>query len=258
MTSFITFLTSIGGLIVALFACLIWLWRRPASRGGRRVLVSVVVIYALASLWPVPYAASRLLTYRYQPLRAAEVATGRTVIVLLGAGHGWLRDWDRTPFPLIDAVELSRVAEAARVFRMAGDAWIISSGGASERSIWPDSEVMRGVLISQQVPASRILLESGSATTRDEAVLIAPMLAELHADRVVLVTSATHMPRSMGTFRAVGVNAIPAVARDPVPAMDWEFWLEPDVRALRFSSAVVREYLGIVKYAARGWYRARP
>lgn len=254
MTAFVGFVFSFSGFVVALLACVAWTVWRPASLRARRLLVGVTLAYALASLWPVPYAASRVLTRGYSPLPKAEVATGRTAIVLLGGGHEWIRDWDRMPLPINDPTTLSRMVEAARVFRMSGDAWVISSGGALG-SIWPDSEVMRDVLIRQGVPTSRILLESESRTTRDEAVLIAEMLPKMQVDRVILVTSATHMRRSLAAFRAVGITAIPAIARDPVPAKDWEFWIRPNNRALQYSAAIIHEVLGMAFYAARGWYR---
>jgi len=58
-------------------------------------------------------------------------------------------------------------------------------------------------------------------TTHDEAVLVAPMLKRLGVQRTILVTSAIHMPRSLGTFRAAGVDAIPAPALDPGARAWW-------------------------------------
>jgi len=71
----------------------------------------------------------------------------------------------------------------------------------------------------------------------------------------VLVTSGTHMRRSLGTFRAQGIRAIPAIARDPLTAIAWSDWLLPSDLGLWKSSSVIHEIMGLVYYTARGWYK---
>ena len=114
---------------------------------------------------------------------------------------------------------------------------------------------MRDAMIRFGVPASRILVEDRSRTTRDEAVLIAPMLRSLNVDHVILVTSDFHMRRSLGAFRAVGIPAIPAIARDPFLSYPWSRWILPSSHGFELTSAVVHEVGGIGFYAARGWFR---
>jgi uncharacterized SAM-binding protein YcdF (DUF218 family) len=105
------------------------------------------------------------------------------------------------------------------------------------------------------VPASRILLESESENTHDEVVLVAPMLAARQIDRVILVTSDVHMRRSIGTFHAVGIEAIPAIAQDPAWVPSWRGWLLPSPLGLETSSGVAHEIAGFAGYAVRGPYR---
>jgi uncharacterized SAM-binding protein YcdF (DUF218 family) len=81
------------------------------------------------------------------------------------------------------------------------------------------------------------------------------MLASLHVERVILVTSAIHMRRSLGAFRAAGVNAEPAPAPDPgAYATAGDRWL-PTERGLRFSSELAHEIVGLPYYWLRGWWR---
>jgi uncharacterized SAM-binding protein YcdF (DUF218 family) len=105
------------------------------------------------------------------------------------------------------------------------------------------------------VPHDRIVLESASRNTRDEALVIAPMLRELGVDRVVLVTSAVHMRRAVGAFRAVGVNPLPAVAPDPKYRVMWVAQLRPGREGLNLSSQVAHELAGLPYYWARGWWK---
>src|ERR1035437_185643 len=114
---------------------------------------------------------------------------------------------------------------------------------------------MRVALVQLGVPADRIVLESGSVNTHDEAVLVAPMLRALRVDHVVLVTSDIHMRRSLATFRSAGIAPVPAIATDPLNSESRIQSLIPTIEGLRFTSAVVHEYVGFVYYSLRGWIR---
>ena len=255
MTDFIYFLSSQGGLLVMLSLSAIWLWRRPSSRGARRALFALIAAWLLVSMWPVAALFSWPLTRAFHPAASSDVATGKTVIVLLGGGHLVLRDWDQRPIAMINTATESRIREAVRVYRMSSDAVIISSGGATVQSVWPNSDVMRDRLVYLGVPAERVLLESESQTTRDEAVIVAGMLPALHADRVVLVTSDTHMRRSVGAFRSANVAVVPSPARPRRWSGNWLNWSLPTADAFFHWTETVHEYLGIVSYRLRGWYR---
>jgi uncharacterized SAM-binding protein YcdF (DUF218 family) len=115
---------------------------------------------------------------------------------------------------------------------------------------------MREELVQLGVPRDRILVETASRNTREEALVIEPMLRRLGNPQVVLVTSHTHMRRSIGTFRAVGITAIPAIARDPRPEVPLSEWILPTGRALRASGEVVHELFGIPYYWLRGWWQS--
>ena len=112
-------------------------------------------------------------------------------------------------------------------------------------------------LIALGVPASKILIETESRNTHDEAVIIAPKLRGLNVEHVVLVTSRDHMRRSLGAFRAVGVRAIPAIAVDPYTPDSWIGWIVPSQLGLWKSATVMHELIGIPHYIARGWYGFR-
>lgn len=254
MALFISELLSVFGLVVALLAAVLRLRRREPIRTVRRILLLVAVGYLLLSVHAVSAGIGRLLVTGYRPFSATDVESGRTVIVLLGAGERAISDWDGHRLTVIGRVGASRAFEAARVYRLLPDAWIISSGGSRPPS--PSSAAaMQELLVRLAIPASRILLEERSASTREEAVLIAPMLAQLRAEHVVLVTSDVHMRRALGVFRAVGVPAVPAIARDPSVPLHWLDRYLPSNIGLATGDSVVHELIGLGYYAARGWWR---
>jgi uncharacterized SAM-binding protein YcdF (DUF218 family) len=257
VTPLIDFVFSGAGAVVVLALAVIPPGVRSTRTRVARVLAFVAVAYLLISIYDTSHTAGRLLVHGYRPFRADEAAAGRTAVVVLGSSSVTARDWDNREFSVSDRAGEARVVEAFRVFTLINPAWIISSGGltdASERMA-PSGATMRDALVQLGVPAERILVETASGTTRDEAVIVAPMLRALHPDRVVLVTSDIHMRRSLGAFRAAGVDAIPAIARDPDVPGTWAERVLPSDRGLREAGAVAHEYLGIVFYVARGWYR---
>ncbi|MDZ7809401.1 MAG: YdcF family protein [Arhodomonas sp.] len=100
----------------------------------------------------------------------------------------------------------------------------------------------------------RITLERQGRSTRENAVFTARLLDSMGLERVLLVTSAMHMPRAAASFRGEGVEVIPAatdfeVMPEPPHVLRWL----PDAEALADSSAAIKEYLGLWVYWWRGW-----
>ncbi len=245
-----------SGPITALTVVAFWLHRRPESVSARRAALIVALVYVLAANFAVVLGAGRLWSLGYHEFRRDEVGSGPTAIVLLGGGDDFIAGWNSS-LALTSMIEGARVLEAARVFEMIAPAWIISSGGSFD----PDAPqhgsaiTMRDELVRLGVPAERIVLEKVALNTRDEALQIAPMLRTLGIASVVIVTSDSHMRRALGTFRAVGVEAVPAIAPDPRKPDHWIDWILPRSNALSASGELVHEVVGIPYYWMRGWWR---
>src|SRR5262249_44692043 len=155
------------------------------------------------------FVVAQLLVGSLKPFEAADAASARrTVVVVLGSGTVMAEDWDGRMFSLPDRAAMARVLEASRVFRLIDPAIIISSGGDPHpgRKAPPTGETMRDAMVTLGVPADRIVVETESRTTHEEAVVVAPMLQAQRAEQVILVTSEEHMRRSLGSFRAVGIS----------------------------------------------------
>jgi len=254
MSSLLYSLLSPGAPPILFLACALWIWRSPRSTAARRTAIAAAAFYLAASIYAIPATLAAPLT-RGQTLFAPHLSGRGTAIVLLGGGGERVGGADGA-LSLMSRAEASRALEAARVFALVSPDWVISSGGPdpSEPLQQPSSIVMRDALVGLGIPASRIRLESTSRTTHDEAVLIAPMLRSLDVQRAILVTSAIHMPRAFGAFRAVGVDAIAAPAPDPDAFASWrQRWLPTD-GGLRFTAELAHECIGLPYYWVRGWW----
>lgn len=255
MSGLVRFVFSAGGILAIAATCAVWLLAKPRSRRPAKVLAAAIALYLAASIPAVPAAMDNWLVAGFRPFEPGDVADSRAAIVVLGSGGATVVDWSGNRFATVDAEAAARVLEAVRIFRLMPTAIVISSGGNSdaEDRRTPTGESMRAALLGLGVPAAQLLVETESRNTRGEAIVIARIVRERQIERVVLVTSRVHLRRALGAFRAVGIDAIPAGARDLLDDLRlMERWLPGD-RGLWYSWRVAHELLGLVYYRARGW-----
>ena len=96
-----------------------------------------------------------------------------------------------------------------------------------------------------------IILESKSKDTRDEALFIKPIVG---SEPFVLVTTASHIPRSMALFKKLGMNPIPSPighsVRDRQGLHYYSFF--PNTGNLFKTELAIHEYLGLTWAKLRG------
>ena len=246
---------SITLLLMLIAAGVVMLHTRPSiARWARRWLAAIVAAYWVMSCPAGAGLLARTLTGGYGPIASAAEAAGAGAVVLLSGGSKTVRAAGGR-LPLVTQPSALRVLETARVYRLLGDPIVIVSGGVTdpEAHALPESEAIRAAVVALGVPASRIVLESESRNTHEEAVVLKRMLAERGVDRFVIVTSPLHMGRSLGAFAAEGLHPVPSASplyqdrtRDPFP-------LTPNDVSLEIGNAVVYEWCARAYYWWRGW-----
>jgi uncharacterized SAM-binding protein YcdF (DUF218 family) len=254
--SLVWLLFSIGGLLIVLAATCIWILVRPGARAGRVWLVAVVTVYAALSTFPIPRGISHWWARGFSPLTRDHVPPGPVLEVLLGSGSYTAIDWTNGRTAVPDPIGLQRTLEAARVYRLVGPVWVISSGGpADAESVGvPPGQTMRDALVELGVPASRIIVRDEALDTHDEAQGVKALLPSLHVNHVVLVTSGVHMRRAVAVFRGAGIEVIPAPARDDWPGtLNWRTRWLPSEPGMYEAALVAQEILGFAYYRVRGW-----
>jgi len=245
--------SSITCLLMLLAPGVVLLHVPPLARWGRRWLAVLLVVYWILSAPITVRLLARTLTRGYAPVEASQVS-GAQAVVLLSAGSLNFRS-EGQQLPVVTAFSALRVLEAARVYRMAGTPLVIASGGVTGRheGAAPESEALRLALIDLAVPSERIVSESTSKNTRDEAVIVSEMLRARGITRVVMVTSPLHMRRSMAVFARQGLHPIPAVAPLAPDSRDAGAGIMPTAPALLIGDAVVYEWAAHAYYWWRGW-----
>jgi uncharacterized SAM-binding protein YcdF (DUF218 family) len=242
--------------VFCLVIAAVWSLRSSASKTLRLFLIAAACTYWLASADGVVRVIGQLLAAGYRPLTRADVPAGSTAVVVLGSGAFQVGDWNRDHYAVVDRIGAARMLEGWRVFRLLDASYIISSGGLITVTdfVRPAGEAMADALAALGVPRDRLVVENASRTTHEEAVIVAGLLKNRPVDHVVLVTSAWHMRRSEGTFKAAGVPVIPAIAYEGSPLDTWWKKALPTDRGLEESRLVAHELVGIPGYLARGWF----
>ena len=114
------------------------------------------------------------------------------------------------------------------------------------------------------VPETAVWQQPYSQNTYQDALYSRDILAEKGVERILLVTSALHMPRSVAIFRKQGIDVIPAPTDFLISQAEWEDaltggpvqWLSnflPSEDALEVTTDCLKEYIGLLVYRLRGW-----
>jgi uncharacterized SAM-binding protein YcdF (DUF218 family) len=109
------------------------------------------------------------------------------------------------------------------------------------------------------VPAKAIIQESESLNTRENAVNTKLILDKREINKILLVTSALHMPRSLEIFRKVGFECIAAptdfLTVNNENNRGWASVLDllPSADALKNTTNAIKEYVGSFVYRLSGW-----
>ena len=224
--------------------------RRPRLAGALAVLAAVVLV--ACSVEPVSNRLDRLAergaisTYRPEVVYDAVVVLGGMVDDAATRASGEL-ELDAHVERLLRAWELVRAGKA-RV--------VLVSGGtlAPQRGDVPEADRLAAKLVAWGVPSAQIVAEGSSRNTRENAIESSRIAAARGWHTLLVVTSAAHMPRALGCFRAVGLepDALPVDHR----AGDGqaEAWL-PRAAALARSTDALRELAGRVVYRIAGYTR---
>ena len=140
--------------------------------------------------------------------RPATPPTDIKGVIILGGFEDGTISHARGVLTLNEAAE--RLTESVVLSRLLPEARIIFTGGNGEvfRQGHSGARPVGDYLAAAGVAPDRIVLESESRNTYENAVLTREMIKPQPSERWLLVTSASHMPRAMATFRHAGFDVV--------------------------------------------------
>lgn len=219
-----------------LFALGLYLLYTDRRRRGVQVLGASVIWIALLSYAPFSALLLAPLENTYPKWQPGEEAPA--YIHVLGYGH----DSDAR-LPLSSQPHspgLVRVVEGVMIMKQFPAAKLVFSGygDEDERS---NAAVNADVAMALGILPEAIILMEDARDTMEEASALRKIAGD---EKVVLVTSATHMPRAMATFEKAGLNVTAAPTDFKVKRDEWLQW--PSSTGLSRSEAAFHEYLGLL------------
>jgi uncharacterized SAM-binding protein YcdF (DUF218 family) len=246
--------------LVCVFLIAVLIFRRKPRVQTTLIVASLVVLFVGGNRF-ISMALSRSLEWQYLP--SGDVPKS-DVIVVLGGGT----EAAEQPRPLVELNSAGdRVFYGAQLYREGKAPHVLLSGGnitwMDGKASTPASE-MGQIMELMGVPESALWLQDQSQNTYEDAAFSANILREKGITRIILVTSAMHMPRSVALFRKQGFDVIPAPADFRVTEDGWKSLFQADIADqlvgfiptasnLPGTSSALKEYIGFWVYRLRGW-----
>lgn len=207
LSKIFSFLTNPSAVIfVLLVAGTVLLWTRW-RRGGRRILGTTMVFVVLITVFPVGKYLTHLLENRFPVAR--ELPPEITGIITLGGMINQFITSQRGQAALGAGAE--RMTEFVVLARRYPSAKLIFTGGSASltRREITESDAARVFFRGMGLDPARIVFEDQSRNTHENAVFTYRIASPGEDENWVLITSAQHMPRSVGAFRKAGWKPIP-------------------------------------------------
>ncbi len=194
------------------FLGLYLLWFTTKQKTGKIVVSAGLIILTLFSCSVIANKLLRPLERKYESfeMRGSSSVSKKgdesaiKYVVVLGGGH--ISDPELPLISQIGRSSLTRLIEGVRIYRRYPGAKLLLAGGGVFDPV-PEADTMSRVAGKIGIPENDIILESKSKDTKDQAKLIKSIVGN---EQFVLVTSASHMPRSMAMFKKLGMNPIPS------------------------------------------------
>jgi uncharacterized SAM-binding protein YcdF (DUF218 family) len=206
-----------------LLTCIGIFWLIGSRRIRRRVVVPAAVLVILYLVFTAPFMV-RLATWGLTTTLPRDTGEAVDTIVVLGRG---------------EELRYRRVELVKQVWQTRRSPPIFISGML-------DAQPMIEQLKGDGIPGKKLGGESCSRTTVENALFTEAALYPQGIRKILLVTDAPHMLRSLLTFRSLGFTVFPHFS--PLP---------PHLNSRDQSIVVLREYLGLVSYALLGHFKPR-
>lgn len=228
-------------------------WRPRWHRTGLVVSVISLVALFIAGLSPVSNALLLPLEDRFPAGQVNSVKKPVTgIIVLGGAEDGWISS-GRGGLAVNEAAE--RITETLRLALAYPQAKVAITGGVA-RLLHEDKEGSSAVAAFFQdvgVSKDRLIVETQSRNTYENATRMLPLIDDKPGETWLIVTSAFHMPRSVGVFRKAGLDVVAYPVDFRVRGSeDLTRWFPSLPAGLKRFDMVLKEWAGLIAYRLTG------
>ncbi|MEN6529587.1 MAG: YdcF family protein [Anaerolineaceae bacterium] len=242
--------------LLLLFALVFW---KKRSLSHALLVAAFLVLFVTGNKYTAT-AFARTLEWQYPTLPAN---TRADVIVVLGGGT----EPEVPPRPMVEVNSSGdRVLYAVRLYQQGVAPVLLLSGGDIDfinNSPSTPADDMAALMEMLDVPREDLIIQNASFNTEQDAEFSCRLIRESGFQKVVLVTSAFHMPRSVALFEAQGCPVIPAPVDFGITEDSWQNLAHPTVQEFLINllpsyshistvTKVMKEYFGMWYYHLSG------
>ena len=224
------------------------------ARRKRRILRGC---FALLVLITNPFLGNRVFhAWEAEPILITELRDTFDVGIVLGGytkGGTYADDRLNLSFAgnrLTDAIQLYKRGIVKKLLISGGDGKLIGES-------YPESNLAQKYLLDIGVKPEDLLIEDQSRNTHENAVFSKQLLEKqgFMNIKTLVFTSASHMPRAIGCFQKIGINAKPYPAHFTADRLTIQpqTWLIPNPELIRNWEVFIKEWIGYVVYKIQGY-----
>lgn len=133
---------------------------------------------------------------------------------------------------------------------------LVTGGNGSLLHDYPaEAEYLKNALVANAVPEKDIIVEPLSRNTYENALFSKKIIDSLQLKPpFLLITSASHMPRSIAVFKKAAIQFVPYPCDYKVVEEKFSFddMIMPDAKLLKIWSELLKEMIGLAAYKFTG------
>jgi uncharacterized SAM-binding protein YcdF (DUF218 family) len=252
------FVYPLGVASMLLVTALVMIWRQ-SRWSAVPIGLALAVIWLSGNVWTTNWL---LQSLEWRHIPQGELPKAEAIVLLGGATRS-------VAYPRVNPdlrEQGDRVTYTAQLYKQGKAPLVIISGG---RADWMDggdpesSDISKMFQKDYGIPASAIIEDPTSLNTYENAVNVQKIMAERQIKKVLLVTSAFHMPRSLRIFRKLKMDVIPAPSDYLISKNELEepfrtpeafiLGMIPNTEKLDKFTVALKEYVGMWTYILKGW-----
>jgi uncharacterized SAM-binding protein YcdF (DUF218 family) len=221
------------------------------ERAGRALIAGAIIALAAELLTPLGAVLLRPLEDRFHA-PPARLPAPAGIIVLGGAVNTGKSAARGQVYLTLDAARMTTAVELARRFP---SAQLVYTGGSGNLVGEEPAEAIaaRKLWLSLGLPAERMTFEAKSRNTWENGLFARDLVKPKPGETWLLVTSAWHMPRSVGIFRHLGFDVIPYPVAYRTFGDERDFlWPTSVIDKVIMLDYSVREWVGLLAYRLAG------
>jgi uncharacterized SAM-binding protein YcdF (DUF218 family) len=222
------------GIFVILFLLIAYLTRKREGFTSKLALLSAILLYAL-STEPVK---DFLILPLERGYSVPENPSGDVIIVLGGGAYNSGR---------LMGSSFKRTVAGYLLHKKLGVPVILSGGRST--GLTPESLIMKELMIKLGAEERFLYTDTESRDTLENGLFVKRICESLSCKKVILVTSAFHMKRSLSVFESLGFNVVPYPVDFRYDGRYNIYSYFPKYSVFRDSAAAIREYIGRIYYS---------